>query len=136
MKRLFYILAALFAISCAENVVSDVEDVEVGPYTVSVIDKNVYHIQDYNSEYLAGVGFFFIESAFWYDYVKMQKCPVTFQVIAENNIIMIIFAVREFCGEKRVKHLSQMGCINSDMVSARSEIFAQIGFHGNFSGGK
>ena len=51
MKRLVYILAALFAISCAENVV---EDVEVGPYTVSVIDKNVYHVQDYNSEYQAG----------------------------------------------------------------------------------
>ena len=51
MKRLFYILAALFAISCAENVV---EDVEVGPYTVSVIEKNVYHIQDYNSSYPAG----------------------------------------------------------------------------------
>ena len=51
MKRLFYILAALFAISCAENVV---KDVEVGPYTVSVIEKNVYHIQDYNSSFPAG----------------------------------------------------------------------------------
>ena len=55
MKHLFYILAVIFAISCAQNVVSDVEDVEVGPYTVSVIDENVYHIQDYNSEYPAGV---------------------------------------------------------------------------------
>ena len=55
MKHLFYILAVLVAISCAQNVVSDVEDVEVGPYTVSVIDENVYHIQDYNSEYPAGV---------------------------------------------------------------------------------
>ena len=51
MKRLFYIFAALFTISCAGNVV---DDVEVGPYTVSVIDKNVYHIQDYNSSYPAG----------------------------------------------------------------------------------
>ena len=51
MKRLFYILAALFAISCAENAV---KDVEVGPYTVSVIEKNVYHIQDCNSAYPAG----------------------------------------------------------------------------------
>ena len=51
MKRLIYILAALFAISCAENVV---KDVEVGPYTVSVIEKNVYHIQDYNSSFPAG----------------------------------------------------------------------------------
>ena len=51
MKRLFYILAAALAVSCAGNVA---EDVEVGPYTVSVIEKNVYHIQDYNSSYPAG----------------------------------------------------------------------------------
>ena len=31
------------------------KDVEVGPYTVSVIEKNVYHIQDCNSENPAGV---------------------------------------------------------------------------------
>lgn len=51
MKRLFYILAAVLAVSCVGNVA---EDVEVGPYTVSVIEKNVYHIQDYNSSYPAG----------------------------------------------------------------------------------
>lgn len=33
------------------------KDVEVGPYTVSVIEKNVYHIQDYNSENPAGESF-------------------------------------------------------------------------------
>ena len=33
------------------------KDVEVGPYTVSVIGKNVYHIQDYNSENPAGETF-------------------------------------------------------------------------------
>ena len=33
------------------------KDVEVGPYTVSVIGKNVYHIQDYNSENPAGEAF-------------------------------------------------------------------------------
>ena len=32
-------------------------DVEVGPYTVSVIGKNVYHIQDYNHENPAGEAF-------------------------------------------------------------------------------
>ena len=56
MKRLVSILAALAALSfCsyASNV-ENVEDVEVGPYTVSVIGKNVYHIQDYNSAYPAG----------------------------------------------------------------------------------
>ena len=33
------------------------KDVEVGPYTVSVIGKNVYHIQDYNHENPAGETF-------------------------------------------------------------------------------
>ncbi len=42
--------AALAALSAC----SSPKDVEVGPYTVSVIDKNVYHIQDYNSTNPAG----------------------------------------------------------------------------------
>ena len=33
------------------------KDVELGPYTVSVIGKNVYHIQDFNSENPAGEAF-------------------------------------------------------------------------------
>ena len=33
------------------------KDVEVGPYTVSVIEKNVYHIQDFNSSNPAGEAF-------------------------------------------------------------------------------
>ena len=36
---------------------SPAKDVEVGPYTVSVIGKNVYHIQDYNSANPAGETF-------------------------------------------------------------------------------
>lgn len=54
MKRLSCVLAtvlaAMSAISCSGNAA----DVEVGPYTVSVIEKNVYHIQDYNSTFPAG----------------------------------------------------------------------------------
>ena len=44
-------LAVLFA-ACAGP-----KDVEVGPYTVSVIEKNVYHIQDYNSTNPSGETF-------------------------------------------------------------------------------
>ena len=53
MKRLLYILTVVLAISCANNE-EKVADVEVGPYTVSVIEKNVYHIQDCNSSYPSG----------------------------------------------------------------------------------
>ena len=57
MKRLSYIImaaiAALTAVSCEDNPA----DVEIGPYTVSVIEKNVYHIQDYNTSNPAGETF-------------------------------------------------------------------------------
>ena len=45
--------ATLFAAACA----GPVQDVELGPYTVSVIGKNVWHIQDYNSSNPAGETF-------------------------------------------------------------------------------
>ena len=45
------------AIICLASCNSNVADVEVGPYTISVIDENIYHIQDYNSEYPSGEAF-------------------------------------------------------------------------------
>ena len=45
-------LTAALAFAC-----NTAKDVEVGPYTVSVIGKNVYHIQDYNSSNPAGETF-------------------------------------------------------------------------------
>ena len=52
-NTLIIAILALFAFSsCADN---NIADVEVGPYTVSVIGKNIYHIQDYNSSYPAGM---------------------------------------------------------------------------------
>ena len=46
-------VAALFAAACS----GPVQDVELGPYTVSVIGKNVWHIQDFNSANPAGETF-------------------------------------------------------------------------------
>ena len=45
--------AATLLAACA----GPVQDVELGPYTVSVIGKNVWHIQDYNSSNPAGEAF-------------------------------------------------------------------------------
>ena len=54
MKHLLYTItaavAAMTALSCANNTA----DVEIGPFTVYPIQKNVYHIQDYNSSNPAG----------------------------------------------------------------------------------
>ena len=51
--RLSAILAIVGLAACTGNV----KDVEVGPYTVSVIKKNIYHIQDYNTSNPAGETF-------------------------------------------------------------------------------
>jgi glyoxylase-like metal-dependent hydrolase (beta-lactamase superfamily II) len=51
-KHTLLLSLALAVVACAGP-----KDVEVGPYTVSVIGKNVYHIQDYNSENPAGEEF-------------------------------------------------------------------------------
>lgn len=57
MKRVICnILTALAAI-CFVSCKSEIKEVEVGPYTVSVIDDGVYHIQDYNSSNPAGETF-------------------------------------------------------------------------------
>ena len=46
-----------FALALALTACGSAKDVEVGPYTVSVIGKNVYHIQDYNTANPAGEEF-------------------------------------------------------------------------------
>ncbi len=54
MKNILFCIMAVFCLAGCKAVVADVE---VGPYTISVIDENVYHIQDYNSEYPSGETF-------------------------------------------------------------------------------
>ena len=46
-----------FALALALTACGPAKDVEVGPYTVSVIDEKVYHIQDYNTANPAGEEF-------------------------------------------------------------------------------
>jgi glyoxylase-like metal-dependent hydrolase (beta-lactamase superfamily II) len=57
MKKAFSCIAAIMTIISLVSCTGKVADVEVGPYTVSVIEKNVYHIQDYNSTNPAGEAF-------------------------------------------------------------------------------
>ena len=53
MKITLHLITALMALFCLTSCKTP-EDVETGPFTISVIEKNVYHIQDYNSSYPAG----------------------------------------------------------------------------------
>ena len=81
MNRIFYILAALSVVSCAGNVA---EDVEVGPYTVSVIEKNVYHIQDYNSSYPAGP---ILDEAG--NFVGFNNCSDMYLLVGKEKALLI-----------------------------------------------
>ena len=57
MNRTISRIAAILAIFSLASCTGKVADVEVGPYTVSVIQNNVYHIQDYNASNPAGETF-------------------------------------------------------------------------------
>lgn len=57
MKQHLALLSAILIIVGMVSCTGNVKDVEVGPYTVSVIEKNVYHIQDYNTSNPAGETF-------------------------------------------------------------------------------
>lgn len=83
MKRLLYILTAVLAISCANNE-EKVADVEVGPYTVSVIEKNVYHIQDYNSSFPAGP---VLDEAG--NFVNFNNCSDMYLLVGSKKALLI-----------------------------------------------
>ena len=55
MKRVIISIMAVIAAICLASCSSGIK--EVGPYTVSVIEDGVYHIQDYNSSNPAGEAF-------------------------------------------------------------------------------
>lgn len=57
MKKSACLFSAILTLFCLVSCSSNVQDVEIGPYTVSVIEKNVYHIQDYNTSNPAGETF-------------------------------------------------------------------------------
>ena len=72
-------LAAVLFVACAGP-----KDVEVGPYTVSVIEKNVYHIQDYNSANPAGETF--DEEG---KLVHFNNCSDIYLLVGEDEALVI-----------------------------------------------
>ena len=100
MKRLFYILAAALAVSCAGNVA---EDVEIGPYTVSVIEKNVYHIQDYNSSYPAGP---VLDEAG--NFVGFNNCSDMYLLVGKEKALLIDLSNNIQWADKAAESLRQL----------------------------
>ena len=60
------------------------KDVEVGPYTVSVIEDNVYHIQDYNSANPAGESFDAEGNK-----THFNNCSDIYLIVGENEALVI-----------------------------------------------
>ena len=60
------------------------KDVEVGPYTVSVIEENVYHIQDYNSANPAGESFDAEGNK-----THFNNCSDIYLIVGENEALVI-----------------------------------------------
>ena len=60
------------------------KDVEVGPYTVSVIEDNVYHIQDYNAANPAGEAFDAEGNK-----THFNNCSDIYLIVGENEALVI-----------------------------------------------
>ena len=73
-----------FALALALTACGPAKDVEVGPYTVSVIGKNVYHIQDYNSSNPAGEEFDADGNL-----THFNNCSDIYLLVAEGKALMI-----------------------------------------------
>ena len=82
MKHIPFLPA--FALALALTACGPAKDVEVGPYTVSVIGENVYHIQDYNSSNPAGEEFDADGNL-----THFNNCSDIYLLVGEENALMI-----------------------------------------------
>ena len=109
MKRLLYIItaaiAAMTAVSCADNPA----DVEIGPYTVSVIEKNVYHIQDYNTSNPAGETFDADGNK-----THFNNCSDMYLIVGKEKVLLIDLSNNIRWADNAVESLRQI-------VSERAE---------------
>ena len=79
MKTYAAALAAVLFAACGGP-----KDVEVGPYTVSVIEKDVYHIQDFNSSNPAGETFDADGKQ-----THFNNCSDIYLIVGENEALVI-----------------------------------------------
>lgn len=99
--RIFLALTVLTAlVSCKE---SNMADVEVGPYTVSVIEKNIYHIQDYNSSFPAGP--VLDENG---NFVNFNNCSDMYLVVGRKKALLIDLSNNIKWAENAAESLRQL----------------------------
>ena len=109
MNRLSCIIAVFAAALCLGACSRNVGDVEIGPYTVSVIDKNVYHIQDYNTSNPAGEAFDSEGNK-----THFNNCSDMYLIVGKNEALLIDLSNNIRWADNAVESLRQL-------VSERTE---------------
>ena len=109
MNKLTYIIALFAATLCLGACSSNASDVEIGPYTVSVIEKNVYHIQDYNTSNPAGEAFDAEGNK-----THFNNCSDMYLIVGKNEALLIDLSNNIRWSDNAVESLRQL-------VSERTE---------------
>lgn len=96
---LLSIIALAFLTAC--NCQNKIE--EVGPYTIKVIDNNVYHIQDFNSEYPGGEQF--DEQG---NKTHFNNCSDIYLIVGEKSALLIDLSNRITWADNAEESLKQI----------------------------
>ena len=104
MKNIILTIGAAVSIFCLVSCTQKThEDAEVGPYTVSVIDKNIYHIQDYNSDFPAGE--IFNEEG---KIVHFNNCSDMYLIVGKKKALLIDLSNNIRWADNAVESLRQL----------------------------
>lgn len=96
-------IAAFAAALCLGACSTNVDDVEIGPYTVSVIEKNVYHIQDYNTSNPAGEAFDSEGNK-----THFNNCSDMYLIVGKNEALLIDLSNNIRWADNAVESLHQL----------------------------
>ena len=102
MNKSLCCLAAVAMTFCL-SACTDNADVEVGPYTVSVIEKNVYHIQDYNTSNPAGEEFDAEGNK-----THFNNCSDMYLIVGKNEALLIDLSNNIRWADNAVESLRQL----------------------------
>ena len=101
-KHLYiYACAVILALCTACNGLT--KSTEVGPYTINVIDNNVYHIQDFNSEYPGGEQF--DEQG---NKTHFNNCSDIYLIVGEESALLIDLSNRITWADNAEESLKQI----------------------------
>lgn len=84
MYKPFSLFVAVMALSFLMACTNKNQTLELGPYTISVIDSDVYHIQDFNSDYPGGE--YFDEEG---NLTHFNNCSDIYLIVGEERALLI-----------------------------------------------